>query len=111
LKEQAVLFRDSRHSTQLEVELTRRKMPFRKFGGRTFLEAAPTKTVISVLRWCENFRDRLAGSRMLQLLPGIGSARATRALSRISVPPTAIKDWTAFARLVLAVRTSRAVSA
>jgi DNA helicase-2/ATP-dependent DNA helicase PcrA len=118
LKEQAVLFRDSRHSTQLEVELTRRKMPFRKFGGRTFLEAAPTKAVISVLRWCENPRDRLAGSRVFQLLPGVGSARATRvldqlggnvskkALSRISVLPTAIKDWTAFARLVLAVRTS-----
>ena len=107
LKDQAVLFRDARHSTQLELELTRRKVPFRKFGGRKFLEGTPIKAVISVLRWCENPRDHLAGSRVLQLLPGIGSARATKmldqldgslgekALSRIAVPPTAVKDWAA----------------
>jgi DNA helicase-2/ATP-dependent DNA helicase PcrA len=118
LKEQAVLFRDARHSAQLEFELTRRKVPFRKYGGRKFLEGTPIKAVISVLRWCENARDRLAGSRVLQLLPGIGSARATKmldqldgslgekALSRIAVPPTAVKDWAALVRLVLAVRTS-----
>jgi DNA helicase II / ATP-dependent DNA helicase PcrA len=118
LKEQGVLFRDARHSTQLELELTRRRVPFRKFGGRKFLEAAPIKDTISVLRWCENPRDRLAGSRVLQLLPGIGSARATKmldqldgslgekSLSQIAVPPTAVKDWAALVRLVLAVRTS-----
>jgi DNA helicase-2/ATP-dependent DNA helicase PcrA len=118
LKEQAVLFRDSQHSTQLELELTRRRVPFRKFGGRQFLETPSIKAVISVLRWCENPRDRLAGLRVLQLLPSIGLARATKMLnqldgslgekdlSRIAVPPTAIKDWAALVRLVLAVRTS-----
>jgi DNA helicase-2/ATP-dependent DNA helicase PcrA len=117
-KEQAVLFRDSRHSTQLEIELTRRKVPFRKFGGSNFLEAASIKAVINVLRWCENPRDRLAGSKVLQLLPGIGSARATKmldqldgslgekSLSHIVVPPTAVKAWAALVRLVLAVRAS-----
>ena len=118
LKEQAVLFRDGRQSAQLEFELTRRRVPFRKFGGRKFLEAAPIKDTISVLRWCENPRDRLAGVRVLQLLPGIGAARATKMLnqldgslgqkdlSRIAVPPTAVKDWAALVRLVLAARTS-----
>ena len=118
LKDQAVLFRDALHSTQLELELTRRKVPFRKYGGRKFLEGSPIKAVISVLRWCENPRDHLAGSRVLQLLPGIGFDRATKMLdqlggsfgekdlSRIAVPPKAIKDWAAFIRLVLAIRTS-----
>jgi DNA helicase-2/ATP-dependent DNA helicase PcrA len=118
LKDQAVLFRDSRHSTQLEIELTRRRVPFRKFGGRRFLEAAHIKDTISALRWCENPWDHLAGSRVLQLLPGIGSARATKMLdqldgsldakdlSRIAVPPTAIKDWAAFVRLIHTVGAS-----
>ena len=113
LKDQAVLFRDARHSAQLELELTRRRVPFRKFGGLKFLEATHIKDTISVLRWSENPRDRLAGVRVLQLLPGIGSSRATKMLdqldgslgekdlSRIAVPPTAVK-----VRLVLAVRTS-----
>ena len=113
-----MLFRDARHSAQLEIELTQRKVPFRKFGGRKFLETSSIKNMISVLRWCENARGRPAGSRVLQLLPGIGSARATRLLdqldgclgakdlSRIAVPPTAVKDWAAFVQLVLVIRTS-----
>ena len=111
LNEQAVLFRDSRHSTRLEIEFTRRKIPFRKFGGRKFLEAAPIRDTISVLKWCKNPRDRLAGSRVLQLLPGIGSARASRMLDqldgglgrksflRIDVPPQAVDDWAAFVQV------------
>jgi ATP-dependent DNA helicase UvrD/PcrA len=118
LKDHAVLFRDARHSAQLELELTRRRVPFRKFGGFKFVEATHIKDTISVLRWCENPRDRLAGVRVLQLLPGIGSSRATKMLdqldgslgekdlSRIAVPPTAVKAWAALVRLVLAVRTS-----
>jgi DNA helicase II / ATP-dependent DNA helicase PcrA len=118
LKDQAVLFRDARHSAQLELELTRRRVPFRKFGGGKFLEARPIKEVISVLRWCENPRDHLAGSRVLQLLPGIGSARAPKmldqldgslgkkAMLRIGVPPKAVDDWVAFIRLIGATRTS-----
>ena len=118
LNEQAVLFRDSRHSTQLEIELTRRKVPFRKFGGRKFLEAAPIKDIICVLKWCENPRDRLAGSRVLQLLPGVGSARASRMLDqldgglgrksflRIDVPPRAVGDWAAFVQLVRSINAS-----
>ena len=65
LKEQAVLFRASHHSAQLEIELARRNIPFRKFGGLKFLEVAHVKDVISVLRWCHNPRDRVAGFRVL----------------------------------------------
>src|ERR1700693_3744189 len=80
LKGQAVLFRASHHSGPLEVELTRRNIPFVKFGGLKFLEAAHIKDVLALLRFGENPRDRVAGFRLLQLLPGIGPATAARVL-------------------------------
>ena len=49
LKSQAVLFRTSHHSGPLEVELTRRNIPFRKFGGLKFLDAAHIRDVLAVL--------------------------------------------------------------
>lgn len=83
LKSQAVLFRTSSHSAGLEVELTRRNIPFVKFGGLKFLEAAHIKDVLAVLRWVHNPRDRVAGFRVAQLLPGIGPSTAGRLLERI----------------------------
>ena len=70
LKTQAVLFRASHHSGPLEIELTRRNIPFVKFGGLKFLDAAHVKDTLAVLRFAENPRDRVAGFRVLQLLPG-----------------------------------------
>jgi len=60
LKSQAVLFRASHHSAQLEIELARRNIPFVKYGGLKFLEAAHVKDVIAVFRWAENPNDRVA---------------------------------------------------
>jgi DNA helicase II / ATP-dependent DNA helicase PcrA len=112
LKAQAVLFRTSHHSAQLEIELTRCNIPFVKYGGLKFLEAAHVKDVLSVLRWCENPRDRVAGFRVLQLMPGIGPGTAAKILDQveagphashvlyeINVPRAAAEDWPAFARL------------
>src|ERR1700683_1969763 len=79
-KEQAVLFQTSSHSGPLEIELTRRKIPFVKFGGLKFLDAAHIKDMLALLRFVENPRDRVAGFRLLHLLPGIGSATAQRVL-------------------------------
>src|SRR5262249_14042300 len=61
LKWQAILFRASHHSGPLEVELTRRNIPFVKFGGLKFLEAAHIKDVLAFLRWAENPRRRVGG--------------------------------------------------
>src|SRR6266516_267052 len=83
LKNQAVLFRASHHSAQLEIELIRRNIPFVKFGGLKFLEAAHIKDVLSFLRWVENPRDRIAGFRVVQLLPGVGPATAARLLDAV----------------------------
>ena len=80
LRDQVVLFRASHHASQLEVELARRNIPFVKFGGLKFLEAAHVKDVLAVLRWAENPRDHIAGLRVLKLIPGIGPATARRAL-------------------------------
>jgi DNA helicase II / ATP-dependent DNA helicase PcrA len=83
LREQAVLFRTSHHSGQLEIELRRRNIPYVKFGGLKFLELAHVKDLLAILRWAENPRDRVAAFRLLQLLPGIGPGTARRALARL----------------------------
>src|ERR1700730_8414058 len=80
LTQQAVLFRTSSHSGSLEVELTRRNIPFVKFGGLKFLDAAHIKDMLALLRFVENPRDRVAGFRLMHLLPGVGPATAKRAL-------------------------------
>ncbi len=78
LKSQAVLFRTGSHSAALELELTRRNIPFVKFGGLKFLDAAHVKDALSTLRFIENPRDRVAGFRVLQLLPGVGPGHAEK---------------------------------
>ncbi|OLC89314.1 MAG: ATP-dependent DNA helicase [Gemmatimonadetes bacterium 13_1_20CM_4_66_11] len=87
LHHQAVLMRAAHHSDLLEIELGKRNIPFVKYGGLKFLEAAHVKDVLCILRWAENARDDLAGFRVLQLLPGIGPAHARRMLDGGTVPP------------------------
>jgi DNA helicase-2/ATP-dependent DNA helicase PcrA len=80
LRRQAVMFRGSSHSDILEVELARRRIPFVKYGGLKFLEAAHVKDLLSILRWADNPRNTIAAFRVLQLLPGMGPANARHAL-------------------------------
>lgn len=82
LKRQAVLFRSSHHSDTLELELTRRNIPFVKYGGLKFLEAAHVKDLLSVLRWADNPKNRIAAFRALQLLPGMGPTTAGQLVAR-----------------------------
>jgi DNA helicase-2/ATP-dependent DNA helicase PcrA len=101
LKHQAVLFRTSSHSGPIEIELTRRNIPFVKFGGLKFLEAAHVKDILAILRFVENPRDRVAGFRVLNLLPGVGPASAQRLLDEIaksSDPIAALRELQAPAR-------------
>jgi DNA helicase-2/ATP-dependent DNA helicase PcrA len=121
LKAQAVLFRASHHSAPLEVELARRNIPFVKYGGLKFLEAAHIKDVLAFLRWAENPRDRVSGFRVIQLLPGAGPATAERLLDRVAAvsdplpaiaafaPPAACAaHWPAFAEAIALVRSQAA---
>jgi len=119
LKQQAVLFRTSSHSGPLEVELTRRNIPFVKFGGLKFLDAAHVKDMLALLRFVENPRDRVAGFRLLHLIPGVGPTSAQRvldhmadsvdpiaALAQAPVPPRAGGDWTDFIGTIADIRHS-----
>ncbi len=113
LRQQAVLFRAAHHSDALEVELGRRNIPFVKFGGLRFLEAAHVKDALACLRWAENPRDTLAAFRVAQLLPGMGPRHADRlvrhvggagaalpvAIASFGPPPAAADDWPAFTAL------------
>ncbi len=96
LKQQAVLFRTGHHAAALELELTRRNIPFVKFGGLKFLEAAHVKDLLATLRWAHNPRCRLAGFRVTQLVPGIGPAVARRVLDAMAAaidPGLALQDF------------------
>ncbi|WP_118135613.1 ATP-dependent helicase [Oceanicella sp. SM1341] len=113
LKSQAVLFRTASHSGPLEVELTRRNIPFVKFGGLKFLDSAHVKDLLAVLRLRENPRDRVAGFRVLRLIPGIGAATAgavldalagsgiAEALDAVKLPPRAAPFWPEFREMML----------
>jgi DNA helicase-2/ATP-dependent DNA helicase PcrA len=87
LKQQAVLFRTSHHSGSLEVELTRRNIPFVKFGGLKFLDSAHVKDLLAVLRFAQNPRDKVAGFRLMHLIPGVGPSSAHRVLEQMADQP------------------------
>ena len=76
LRDQAVLMRAGHHSDLLEIELTARHVPFRKYGGLRFLEAAHVKDFLAGLRLLDNRADEIAWYRLLRLHDGIGPARA-----------------------------------
>ncbi|MCF6371038.1 ATP-dependent helicase [Rhizobium halophilum] len=117
LKSQAVLFRASSHSGNLEVELTRRNIPFVKFGGLKFLDTAHVKDLLAVLRFAQNPRDRVAGFRLLQMLPGVGPQTAGKildtvaadpeplqSLAEIPPPPKSGEDWPLLVTLLSTLR-------
>jgi DNA helicase II / ATP-dependent DNA helicase PcrA len=120
LKQQAVLFRTSHHCGPLEVELTRRNIPFVKFGGLKFLDTAHVRDILALLRFVENPRDGIAGFRVMQLIPGIGSASARGvldhmmeaadpigALLQARSPPRAADDWQTFVETINNLREGR----
>jgi DNA helicase-2/ATP-dependent DNA helicase PcrA len=83
LRQQAVLFRAAWHSGELEVELARRKIPFHKYGGLRFLEAAHVKDLLALLRILENPSDEMSWFRVLELLDGIGPKSARHILQHL----------------------------
>ena len=120
LKQQAVLFRTSHHCGPLEVELTRRNIPFVKYGGLKFLDTAHVRDILALLRFVENPRDGIAGFRLMQLIPGIGPASAQevldhmmgaadpiRALLDMPSPSRASDDWGTFVETVASLRAGR----
>ena len=83
LAHQAVLFRSSYISIQLQAELARAGIPFKVFGGLKFYETAHVKDVLAHLKVLANFKDELSWSRILTLLLGVGGKTAETIASRI----------------------------
>jgi DNA helicase II / ATP-dependent DNA helicase PcrA len=96
LKRHAILFRSSHHSDVLEVELAKKNIPFVKYGGLKFLEAAHVKDMMSVLRWADNPRNSVSGFRVLKLQPGFGPAHAKRALEHFEAKGFEMKSLAEF---------------
>ncbi len=93
LQEQAVLFRTGHHSDGLEIELSRRQIPYAKYGGLKFLEAAHVKDLMAMLRILDNPRDELAWHRVLQLIPGVGPATARRIMDDLGANADPVRGF------------------
>ena len=85
LQHQAVLFRAAHHSNELEVLLSRKNIPFHKYGGLKFIEAAHVKDMLAGLRVLENPYDEISWFRLLQMLQGVGPRGAHRILDALGV--------------------------
>jgi DNA helicase-2/ATP-dependent DNA helicase PcrA len=83
LKDIAVLFRSGWHSNDLEIELASRNIPFAKYGGQKFVEAAHIKDLVSYLRIAYNRQDQVSWLRALLLIPKIGPKTATKIIEAI----------------------------
>jgi DNA helicase-2/ATP-dependent DNA helicase PcrA len=119
LREMAVLFRAGYMSADLEIELAARRIPFEKWGGLKFLEAAHVKDVLAFLRVLENPRDEVSWYRLLLLLPGVGDTTAQKfvehmaaegwagdALESFTSPPRARSAHQALSKLLADLRYS-----
>ena len=84
LREMAVLFRAGYLSADLEIELSNRRIPYEKWGGLKFLEAAHIKDILAFVRLLENPRDEVSWYRLLRLLPGVGDATARNAIELLN---------------------------
>ena len=76
LNEIAVLYRAHYHAVELQLELSRRGIPYQITSGIRFFEQAHIKDVAAFIRFVANPRDEVAFKRMVRLLPGIGGRSA-----------------------------------
>lgn len=101
LREQAVLGRTGHDTGPLELELSRRRIPYRKYGGLKYLDAAHVKDLLAALRLADRPGDELAWFRVLQLLEGVGPGRARRAVDRLCAGSRPVGERWAAARAEL----------
>lgn len=92
LHEIAVLFRAGYQSYPLEVALTRAGLPYRKYGGVRFHEAAHVKDILAYLRLAANPADMLAWQRVLGFLKGVGGKTASKIATALLAGDTASLD-------------------
>jgi DNA helicase II / ATP-dependent DNA helicase PcrA len=94
LRDQAVLVRSAHHSDLLELELTARGIPFVKYGGLRFTEAAHVKDFLAAARVVANPADDIAWFRLLRLHEGIGPGYARRIIEALRLAdPSPLTRW------------------
>jgi len=94
LRHQAVLVRAAHHSDLIELELSARRIPYRKYGGLRFVEAAHVKDYVAAVRLLDNPADDIAWFRILRLHEGIGPARAKAMLGALHLmDAAAAQPW------------------
>jgi DNA helicase II / ATP-dependent DNA helicase PcrA len=109
LRQQAVLMRTAHHSDLLELELGRRRIPYVKYGGIRYLEAAHVKDFLSLLRLVGNPADRVSWFRILQLLEGVGPRVAARIVDALDLDlATVDAQWVSSPAVPEAARTDGA---
>jgi DNA helicase II / ATP-dependent DNA helicase PcrA len=84
LNEMAVLYRSHFHALELQLELTRRNIPFSITSGIRFFEQAHVKDVAAFLKLASNPRDELSFKRLVRLLPGVGGKGAEKLWGQFS---------------------------
>ncbi|MBE2189440.1 MAG: ATP-dependent helicase [Candidatus Kapabacteria bacterium] len=94
LEDMAILFRSSFHAFDLEIELEKANIPFRKFGGLKFMEVAHVKDIIAYLRILANPIDAVSWQRVLKILPGVGPMTVDKVLEQISDNQVNTNDYT-----------------
>lgn len=97
LRQQAVLFRAGHHADGLELELTRRDIPYVKYGGLKYLESAHVKDLLALLRILDNPADQLAWHRVLASMEGVGPATVRRLCDELGIET---QDDDALARFI-----------
>lgn len=85
LQEQAVLFRTGHHADRVELELTRRDVPYRKFGGLRYVDTAHVRDLVAILRLLDTPHDEVAWQRTLRSLRGVGPVSARHTATTIGV--------------------------
>ena len=85
LEDLAVMYRSHYHSIELQLELSRRNIPYRVQSGVRFFEQAHIKDVISYLRIIVNPRDELAWKRILKMIPGVGNRTANKIFEAVAL--------------------------
>ncbi len=94
LADQAILVRAAHHSDLVELELTARRIPYRKYGGLRYVDAAHLKDFVAGARLVDNPTDDVAWMRLLRLHPGVGPSRARQLLELLPPRrPSGAEDW------------------
>jgi DNA helicase II / ATP-dependent DNA helicase PcrA len=99
LQDMAVLYRSHFHALELQLELTRRNIPFAITSGIRFFEQAHIKDAVAYIKLITNPHDELSFKRLIRMLPGVGSKSADKlwslfheAIPSDNIPPTAAVD-------------------